>query len=379
MDKTSQLHSLRRRFAAATIAPSKAAVGADAQTASRSFDVIASSPVEDANGRIVIQDWDLARFEANPVVLWNHGEGGGFFGDSSDTDLTLPIGHASNVRLEGGKLMATITLVDERANPIAEKVFQGVSQKSIRAVSVGWRASDVRFEMHDNVDVVVLSGNELYEISFVAIPANPEAVMQESAKFAASLRNIAGEADMNFAKIAAILGLQASVGENEVLGAVRGVVEARDAALAAQASATTQLSRFETVLGAGADGVARAGALVETEKQYIELAATAKAKAEADRVLEISALLDQAEKDGKIAPAERPEREAFIANELGGSATAAKKFIASLHPYINTAGAANKRRAASATKSYREMSNAERHDLYVTDPELFAELRDADA
>lgn len=166
-----------------------AALLAPAPAGDRSFDFICSTPSADGYGRVVVQDWDLSRYERNPVVLWNHGQGGGIFGDSADTDVSLPIGRASNVRVEGGELRATITLVDAAANPLAEKVFQGLVQGSISAVSVGWQAADATYDQA--ADVLVLSGNELLEISVVAIPANADAVRASDAaangRLAASL------------------------------------------------------------------------------------------------------------------------------------------------------------------------------------------------
>lgn len=150
--------------------------------ASRSFDFVCSTSDVDSSGRVVTQDWDLERYKKNPVVLWNHGMGASFFG-GDDTDLTLPIGHASNIRVEDGKLKATLTIVDEKANPIAEKVYQGLLQGSLHSVSVGWWPRDVKYDQVDGEDVAIMSGNQLLEISVVPIPANHEAVKQ-----AASMR-----------------------------------------------------------------------------------------------------------------------------------------------------------------------------------------------
>lgn len=162
--------SLRNLFtAAAVLAPSDPS----RPSADRSFDFVCSTPTADGYGRVVVQDWDLSRYEKNPVVLWNHGDGGSFFG-AGDVDATLPIGFASNVRVEGGELRATISIVTAEANPIAEKVYQGLRQGSISAVSVGWTAGDATYDKESGA--LLLSKNELLEISIVAIPANPDAV-----------------------------------------------------------------------------------------------------------------------------------------------------------------------------------------------------------
>lgn len=203
------------------------AISTDAS--SRSINVIASTPDVDSAGRIVIQDWDLARFSKNPVVLWNHGRGG-FFGGVSDE---LPIGHASNVRVEDNKLHATLNFVDEKANPIAEKVFQGFLQGSLRAVSVGWETSNVeRIDTGDGDVHLKLSGNKLLEISAVAIPANAEAV-KEGASFVASLLSESNPPkenkkmdDEKFVSFLATLGVTSA---DQATGLVAGLKEKADA------------------------------------------------------------------------------------------------------------------------------------------------------
>ncbi len=346
---------------------------------SRSFDFIASTPAEDGNGRIVIQDWDLARYEANPVVLWNHGMGGGYFGESSDTDVSIPIGHASNVRMQGGKLYATITLVTAEANPIAEKVYQGIKQGSLRSLSVGWRASTVRYELIDNQEVAVLSGNELFEISVVAIPANPEAVIQEQARFAASLKQLAGEKRMNIHfQLAQLAGLASSCSESELLAALTSLRSDRDGLADKSNALATQLSRFESLFGCtGEAALAAAKAAHENASKHAELSAALAARVETERKESISRMIDEAERAGKVTPAGREECEKFIAECLGGKVEAAKRYLDSLHAHVNMDRSSARGGSARTVmnKSYNELSSAEKHALYNEDRELFEEMR----
>ncbi len=130
---------------------------------SRSVDVLASTDTLDSHGDIVEQSWDLDRYRSNPVVLFAHDH------------KSLPVGHADLVRVEGGALMARLNFVDEKANPIAEQVYQSFVQGSLRAVSVGFVPRHVRVEHDENgKQLFVLSDNELHEISAVPIPSNPE-------------------------------------------------------------------------------------------------------------------------------------------------------------------------------------------------------------
>jgi HK97 family phage prohead protease len=153
--------------------------------ANRSVRVVASTEALDSHGENVKQNWRLERFKKNPVVLWNHNRSSFFGGDPEDY---FPIGHASDIAV-GSSLEATLNFVDEKANPIAERVFQGFSQGSLRAVSVGFRPGKVTVERDAEGDVlsVILDDNELYEISVVPMGSNPEAVAL-SAEFNAKER-----------------------------------------------------------------------------------------------------------------------------------------------------------------------------------------------
>ena len=135
----------------------------------RQADFIASTEAIDADGDIVEQSWDLDRYMKNPVVLFGH--------SSKD----LPIGHATNVGVKDGQLQATIVFASEKANPMAERVWQSVQERTLRAVSVGFKPREVRQETRNDKDVYVLSDNELYEISVVPIPSNPEALTRMKA------------------------------------------------------------------------------------------------------------------------------------------------------------------------------------------------------
>jgi hypothetical protein len=78
---------------------------------------------------------------------------------------------------EEGQLKATLNFVDEKASPTAERVWQGIKQGSLRAVSVGFRCGNVTSQPVGDKTVYVLSSNQLMEISVVPLPANPEAVI----------------------------------------------------------------------------------------------------------------------------------------------------------------------------------------------------------
>lgn len=141
----------------------------------RSVRVVASSTAIDSYGEIVEQSFRLERYQRNPVVLYGHNKSG-ILGLGGAPEDTLPIGYASELGVSGGKLLATLNFVDEKANPLAPLVFEGFKQGSIRAVSIGFYPHEVREETRNGEDVFVLSQNELFEISVVPMGANPDAV-----------------------------------------------------------------------------------------------------------------------------------------------------------------------------------------------------------
>ncbi|MFO0607276.1 MAG: HK97 family phage prohead protease [Polyangiales bacterium] len=142
------------------------AVAKDART----IDVVASTDAEDRYGEVVEQVWQLDAYAANPVVLYAH-----------ECD-ELPIGKAENVRVESGQLLATLRFVSGDVNPKAEQVWQLIQEGVLRAVSVGFIPHTYRWEKQADREVLVLTDNELVEISVVPVPANPEALARMRAR-----------------------------------------------------------------------------------------------------------------------------------------------------------------------------------------------------
>lgn len=151
---------------------------------SREADFVASTDTIDSWDEIVEQKWRLDRYLKNPVALYAH--------NSRD----LPIGQATRVEMVDGNLECTIKFVTEEANPLAQKVWLLLKQKALRAVSVGFWPNEYRWEMREGREVLVLSDNELREISVVPVPANPDALAKMKAKAMAAKTN----ASVNAAK-----------------------------------------------------------------------------------------------------------------------------------------------------------------------------------
>src|SRR5689334_6661906 len=94
--------------------------------ATRSVEILASTP-NPVDGEALVS-WDLERFRKNPVILWSHDR------------ASLPIGRAeeTSIKLDSDGLKMRVFFASADANPEAEKVYQGVRERTIRTVSVGF-------------------------------------------------------------------------------------------------------------------------------------------------------------------------------------------------------------------------------------------------
>lgn len=135
--------------------------------------VVGSTNVLDRMGDVIDQaGWDLRNYEKNPVILWGH----------NVREERPPIGKAMKVWVDGKqertkKLMFKVKfdLFDQFAAEIYRKIKEGF----INTVSVGFLPTEWE-------DLKGSSGpfggrrytkQELLELSFVPVPANPEAVI----------------------------------------------------------------------------------------------------------------------------------------------------------------------------------------------------------
>jgi HK97 family phage prohead protease len=134
---------------------------------------ISTETVDRDNDRINQKGWQLKNFKKNPVVLWSH--------QGSEP----PIGRVVEIGLEDGALKATVEFVDFD-NPLvgakAEGIYRMCKDGFINATSVGfspieWDLSEDEARTGKNWGVD-FHKQELYELSVVSIPANPEALIE---------------------------------------------------------------------------------------------------------------------------------------------------------------------------------------------------------
>lgn len=121
------------------------------------FSVLASTATIDRQGESIDQaGWELLNYMANPVMLWAHN-----YGD-------LPVGKAEKIEVDARGLVAEGVFASAEANPLAAQIQKLYEEGILNTVSVGF----IPKERNGNI----ITKAELLEISFVPVPANPEAL-----------------------------------------------------------------------------------------------------------------------------------------------------------------------------------------------------------
>lgn len=137
----------------------------------RQVRVLASSDDLDRHGDRVLPSAFKKRlhlFKANPVILAAHAH------RSNDGSPTV-VGKAVNVWVDKAGLWAVIEFAE---TPLAEQYWKLYQGGFMKAVSVGFRVIEFKTEYEEGRHIDVITEAELYEISCVAVPANPAAVVK---------------------------------------------------------------------------------------------------------------------------------------------------------------------------------------------------------
>lgn len=138
---------------------------------SRQLDfTISTASVDRYGDTIAIDGWQLANFRKNPVVLWMH-----------NNDM-LPVGKASNVRVEDGVLKSRVEFSPAGLVKYNDIVFEMLKTGFLSATSVGFIPLKYNFvddpTRRFGMDFLE---QELLEFSIVTVPANAEALIESRA------------------------------------------------------------------------------------------------------------------------------------------------------------------------------------------------------
>jgi HK97 family phage prohead protease len=156
--KTSSVPSVPIEFETSAAAPAMKAVRF----------IVSTDSVDRSNDTINQAGWDLSAFRKNPVVLAFH--------DASN----WPVGKATKIGVEGGKLVAEVQFADTFEGRKAHALVQS---GMLRATSVGFRPTEsVPAKGMDRFGGYDFKKQELLEFSIVPVPANSECIICRSAQ-----------------------------------------------------------------------------------------------------------------------------------------------------------------------------------------------------
>lgn len=146
------------------------------------FTFIASTDTPDRHRTVLNQDgWKLENFNSNPIIGYQHNVYGGGFCEAPNPDDVIGRGFAyvkgEKANNENRKLFVDVVFDEE--NPLAMKIKSKVERGFLRTVSVGFaEVGDGHKGNEDDGEdpnLYYFHGQELYELSVVNIPSNPDA------------------------------------------------------------------------------------------------------------------------------------------------------------------------------------------------------------
>lgn len=121
------------------------------------YSVLASTSAIDRQGDSIDQKgWDIGNYVKNPVMLWAHNYS------------ALPVAKATAVGTTPSGLTLDYEFAPAEGNPMAQQIKVLVDEGFLNAVSVGF----MPLERNGNV----ITKMDLLEVSFVPVPANPQAL-----------------------------------------------------------------------------------------------------------------------------------------------------------------------------------------------------------
>jgi HK97 family phage prohead protease len=145
------------------------AVG-DAAARTRRF-IFSDDTVDLSGDSIAPKGWVLDDFERNSVALWSH------------MSWDPPIGRASDVKVQKGKLVGDIEFATAEVYPFADTIYRLVEGGFLKAVSVGFKPLEWTFTQDkDRPYGIDFKRQTLLEISVCCVPCNPNALEEARAK-----------------------------------------------------------------------------------------------------------------------------------------------------------------------------------------------------
>lgn len=188
----------------------------------RRYRFTASDETPDRWNSIIRQNWILEAFRRNPVILWGHDHAIPAIGNAIEVGVELVTGRR--------RLWIEVEFVDSETYAFAGLIEKLIDKGVIRSVSVGFMPIRTRRVTEEKElaelglkpgwpPAEVIEESELWEVSIVNIPANPNALIDELAMAAPAVRSIVetrrGDCDSIMREIALMLRPDIAGGEEE--------------------------------------------------------------------------------------------------------------------------------------------------------------------
>jgi HK97 family phage prohead protease len=127
--------------------------------------VFSDATVDHSGDSIDPKGWRLDIFKRNPVALFSH------------MSWDPPIGRASNVKIQDGKLVGDIEFAAAEVYEFADTIYRLVKGKFLNAVSVGFKPEEWGFTSDKSRPFGIdFKKQTLLEISVCPVPCNPNAL-----------------------------------------------------------------------------------------------------------------------------------------------------------------------------------------------------------
>ena len=127
--------------------------------------IITTGSIDRDNDIIRSEGIDLSAYRKNPVVLWGH-------------DHSMPIAKTISIDHQDNQIVATAEFPPEGISEKADEIYGLIQAGIIGATSVGFRALEYDFNEERDYGID-FNETEVYEYSFVSVPANAEALVIE--------------------------------------------------------------------------------------------------------------------------------------------------------------------------------------------------------
>lgn len=133
----------------------------------RKMTIVGSSELLDRDREVLkAEGWDLNNYKKNPVVLFGH------------NSFEPPIAKAVGLKVEEGNLIFDLEFPEKGVHPFADMIFKLYEGGFMNAASVGFIPKEwTDGEGTPESPRRTYTKQELYELSLVPVPANPEALI----------------------------------------------------------------------------------------------------------------------------------------------------------------------------------------------------------